>query len=433
MKIRQLLYRSLLLTSIGQIFVCYNKSTCFAETLEEAWALAISTNHSLKAVADMTDSADLLLKSAQAARYPQLSLHGGYTALSESPAMLMYTGAENMQIPMGDDHFYAASAKATLPLYTSGGISHGIKSAEFGSEAAMAEEKNRLRNLKFDVGKSFVHVLLAARGVSSADSHVKSLTAHREIVEDMYDEGFVALNDLLAIRVALANARQQLLTTLDNHTITIAVYNRFLGRSLAGTVALEEPDIVVPNQSLAQLTVNALEERPELVILNHQIDALTEKEDMIYSSYGPQVALSGGYDYQENEYQVHEGSWAMTIGLSVQFDGGVAKYQGGAIGKQREALREQRLELESIIPLQVKDASLSLSNSRKRVEVAREALSGSEENLELTTDRYQEGLAINSEVLDAEALRMLSHVNYDNAVYDVVLASLRLLHAVGIL
>lgn len=156
-----------------------------------------------------------------------------------------------------------------------------------------------------------------------------------------------------------------------------------------------------------------------------------QKKELIYASYGPQLALNGGYEYQENDYQAHEGVWSMTLALSIKFDGGVAKHQGDAIARQQEALLEQQLELESIIPLQVKDAWHSLVNSRKRVEVTAEALAGSIENLQVTTDRYQEGLAINSEVLDAEAQRMLSHVNYDNAVYTVILSALRLRYAIG--
>ncbi len=428
---RHQLHRTLFTALVFWTLACGSVSISLAETLEEAWELAISTNHTLKAADNLTGSAELLHKAAQAARMPQLSLHGGYTVLSESPAMLMNTGPESMQIPLGNEDFYTAQATATLPLYTSGSITHGIKAAEFGWDAALAEKTNTLRNLKLNVAESFVSVLQAKRGLAVAHSHVKSLSAHQKVVKDLYDEGFVPLNDLLSIQVALANARQYLLTTEDRYAIALAAYNRFLGRPLTTTVDLKAPEALLPDKDLEELTHRALDNRPELTILNHRMNSLMQKKDMIYASYGPQLFLNGGYEYQENDYQAHEGVWSMTLGLSIQFDGGVAKYQADAIARQQEALLEQQLEVESIIPLQVKDAWHSLANSRKRVEVTGEALAGSEENLELTTDRYLEGLAINSEVLDAETQRMLSHVNYDNAVYTVILSSLRLRHAMG--
>lgn len=416
---------------VFQAIACTSIAASPAETLEEAWKLAFSASHSLKAADNMSHSARLLHQSAQAAKMPRLSLDGGYTILNESPAMLMTTGPEDMEIPLGNDQFYTARATAIIPLYTSGRISHGIEAAESGWQAALADETNILRHLKLRVAESFVQVLQTRRRVAAAHSHVKSLAAHKALVADLYTEGFVPLNDLLAVEVALANARQRLLTSEDREAIALAAYNRFLGRPLTTIVDLEEPEAILPDHDLEELTRRALENRPEIMLLNHQIKGLVQEKDMVYASYGPQLLLNGGYEVQENDYQAHEGVWSMTIGLSLKFDGGVAKLQGDAIGRQREALLEQRLELESIIPLQVKDAWLTLANSQKRVKVTGEALSASEENLTLTTDRYQEGLALNSEVLDAETLRIVSRVNYDNAVYDVVLASLRLRHAIG--
>ena len=431
MKITPQLHHTILVILIFLIQFCSHASFCFAETLDDAWQLAIDTNHSLRAAGSMIDSAKYLRKAAQAARFPQVSLDVGYTLLNESPASLMNTGPESIQVPLGNDQFYTGRAFTSLPLYTSGSLTHGIKSAEFGLEATMAEQEHMLQNLKFKVAESFVYVLQAKRGVAIAQSHVKSLSAHRGVVEDLYKEGFVPFNDLLSIRVSLANAEQQLLTAMDRYTITVAVYNRFLGRPLATAVNLEDPDVSLVSEKLDELTLMASANRQEIVVLKKQIKSLKQKQDMVYASYGPQVALNGGYEYQENDYQVHEGIWSMTLGVSIKFDGGIAKHQSSALGSQREALLEQLSELESIIPLQVKDAWLNLANSRKRVEVASKALSGGEENLEVTTDRYQEGLATNSEVLDAEALRVISHVNYDNAVYDVVLAAVKLRHSIG--
>ena len=54
-----------------------------------------------------------------------------------------------------------------------------------------------------------------------------------------------------------------------------------------------------------------------------------------------------------------------------------------------------------------------------------------DENLRVTKDRYREGVGTNTEVLDAETLRVRSYTNYYNAVYDAVTAKFRLKYAVG--
>ena len=58
-------------------------------------------------------------------------------------------------------------------------------------------------------------------------------------------------------------------------------------------------------------------------------------------------------------------------------------------------------------------------------------MDSAEENLRLTRDRYNQGLANNTEVLESETLRTRSHSNYFAALYDAELARLRLKRATG--
>ena len=92
---------------------------------------------------------------------------------------------------------------------------------------------------------------------------------------------------------------------------------------------------------------------------------------------------------------------------------------------------EHQSDLKTIIALQVRKVWLDVLESRERAKVTKAALFQAEENLRVAKDRYREGLSTNTEVLDAETLRAKSHSNYDNAVYDFVLAILRLRRAVG--
>jgi outer membrane protein len=96
-----------------------------------------------------------------------------------------------------------------------------------------------------------------------------------------------------------------------------------------------------------------------------------------------------------------------------------------------DALNELRSEAASLIGLQVRQACLDVEETVKRIEVTREAVTQSEENLKVTKDRYREGIGTNTEVLDAESLRIRSYSNYYNAIYDAVMAQIRLKYATG--
>ena len=146
----------------------------------------------------------------------------------------------------------------------------------------------------------------------------------------------------------------------------------------------------------------------------------------------PQVALSGGYGYQENRYQVYPGQWSATLGARWNlFDGGMANHRADAVNHQEAALQERRDDFATVIELQVRQAWLDIQETRKRVEVTQSAIAQAEENLRVNRDRYANGLATNTEVLTAETLRLVSRNNHVNALYDAVLAGLRLKRAAG--
>ena len=56
-----------------------------AETLQQAWDIALDVNHSLKAAWENTAAAEQQLKAAESARLPTLVLEAGYAAIDNTP------------------------------------------------------------------------------------------------------------------------------------------------------------------------------------------------------------------------------------------------------------------------------------------------------------------------------------------------------------
>ena len=66
--------------------LCLAAPAVFAETLEEAWSLALQNDRSLAAVRSEAEAAALEADAARAQRWPTLAVGGRYTWLDESPA-----------------------------------------------------------------------------------------------------------------------------------------------------------------------------------------------------------------------------------------------------------------------------------------------------------------------------------------------------------
>lgn len=403
-----------------------------AESLQQAWDTALAVDRGLKASRESTAAAASLLEAAKSARLPNVALEAGYTALSETPAARAEFFGQSLQMPLAQRDSTAYRAMATLPLYTGGRIERGIDAATAGMEAARLGESADAQNLKLRVADAYVSVLRAGRMLKVTESHVTSLEAHARDVENLHAQGMVAKSDLLSVRVALADANQRKLQVANGLDLARAAYNRLLGRPLDQPVTLDDLSPEATQAQAHDLTERALARRSELAALARQIDAMRHQAAAVRGETAPQVALSGGYGYQENRYQVHQGQWTVTLGAKWNlFDGGVASHRASAVERQAAALTEQRDELASIIALQVRQTWLDVEETRKRLVVTQSAIAQAEENLLVARDRYANGLATHTEVLDAETLRMGSESNHANALFDAALAGLRLKRATG--
>ena len=113
------------------------------------------------------------------------------------------------------------------------------------------------------------------------------------------------------------------------------------------------------------------------------------------------------------------------------FDFGRVRNQARALDEKSLSLMRLRRDAETMISLEVRQKWIDLQTARKRVLVARKTTAQADENLRVARDRYQHQAGTNTEVLDAETLRVQAYTNLYNSTFQAVLAGLRLRRAVG--
>ncbi len=402
-----------------------------AETLQEAWKLAIENNHQIKSAQAQTYAFEQQLFSTQGQRLPELNVSGGYTQLSEIPTAQTQIDGQSAQFPINQSGSGNAQAIVSLPIFTSGRISHQISAAEASLQAAQQNELTTLQTIKMQVAQAYIAVLRAESALKVAQSHVDSLAAHAQDVNNLYTQGMVARNDVLFANVELANARQRTVQANNRLDIVRSNYNQLLDKPLSRTVTLVAEFPKMPAEDLTTLSNLALKHRSELAVLSQQIKSLEQQAISAKAGLLPQLAVNGGYQFQENRYQVFEGMWMVNVGMQWKLFDGSTRHNSDAITRQATALKEQRDNLRSQITLQVRRAWLDVEETRKRIEVTQSAIAQAEENLKVTIDRYQQGLSTQTDVLKAEDLRTTTHDNFNNAHYDHSLAILRLQRSIG--
>jgi outer membrane protein TolC len=252
----------------------------------------------------------------------------------------------------------------------------------------------------------------------------------------MFERELVPKNELLAVQVALADARQNELRAANAAEVALAAYNRWLGAPLDRPVELSDT-LAVPIEAdagLAALVEQARSRRTELAVLDAQAEAYGQLARTERARVLPQVALSGGYQYLDNQFLDDDTVGMAGIGVQwAMFDGGQSRKRAAALERNRRASEQQRADAAGQIELQVRQAYLGIAEARQRIALTEQAAEQAEENLRIARERYTAGLDTQTQLLQAETLRVQALRNRDDAKFDAGLAQLRLARAVGAL
>ena len=213
-------------------------------------------------------------------------------------------------------------------------------------------------------------------------------------------------------------------------------YNRRVGEPLTRAADLDET-LPVPADLPSdpdELVKAAVEKRSELKVLDEQATAYGQLAKTERARVLPQLSLTGAYNYLENTFLDDEDFASVGVGVQwAVFDGGQARKRAAALDRSRRATEQQRADVESLIALQVRQSWLDVDETRQRIQVTAGAVDQAEENLRIARERYGAGLGTQTQLLEAESLRVQALRNRDNAVLDAGLAKLRLARAVGAL
>lgn len=373
--------------------------------------------------------ADTLI--ARSKTLPEMNASWGYTSLAHQPAAIF--GPQS--VPMSERNFLFYSLNIQQTLY------------DFQKSASRYEASKKMLNIKkldaarirnlvaIDFVIAYLELLEAENMLKVSEKEVEMLQSHLRDANSLYEEGVITKNDLLQAEVKISDARQRLLTFRNLRAVTASRLNSILVRPLNADMQVEDLR-EISSQSVEMDREKAWEiaerQRPEIQIIAETMKALDLEKTARKAEYFPRLYLKGGYDYTENRYQVHEGNWAVTLGMGINlFQGGATRAELMKIDSQRLKLVEEKNKLMDDIRLEVEKYLLDVNTARERFAVTRGAVGQAEENLRINRVKYEAGAGTATEVLDAVALLRVAETNNYKSVYDLKKAEAAVLYATG--
>jgi outer membrane protein TolC len=295
-------------------------------------------------------------------------------------------------------------------LFTGGKLSAGIKQARLQLANAREDELQVKQQLTCDVKQAYYQMWLAMQKLTVAQAAYDNMEKHFHNVEKKYQEGLVPRIELLQAEVNWRKLKPDVIAAQNEIASCRSNLALLIGKQDGRELAIEGDSWlqITPQPSTVTFTdalAIAYRERPELRRMQNNIELAKAGVVIARAGYYPTLTLSDTYEnnkYDPSSYGSSE-IWVLKLDLSGTLFNGFATQAKVAAAKaalQKQLSNEQQLKNE--IRLKLERVFQSLEESIETIEVNRVTRDLAVESLRLTQIKRDEGLATNTDLLDAQ-------------------------------
>ncbi|UOU96962.1 TolC family protein [Chryseobacterium daecheongense] len=408
-------------------------------TLDEAVHMGIQNSKNLKIDAAKIEEATADLLDAKNKQLPDLKLSGSYMRLTNAKVDLKFLGESGsgngeMSAPKS---VFLGQASLSMPLYAGGRIKYGIESAKYLVEAAKLSTENDKTAIAYNVAQAYNNLFKASQSIKVLEENLTASVKRDETFLKLENNGVIARNDRLKANLQTSNIELQLLEAKNNYNIANINMDLLLG--LPETTELEvDPNYIDEIQDAKPVSYylnEAQQNRKDLLALDQQRKAAALGTKAAKAENYPTVALTGGYIAADAPKFITIYN-AVNVGVGVSYNLANLWKQNSALKQSRA--REMQLDatnelLNDNIKLEVNKEYQNADYSKQRIAVFEKSAVQANENYRITKNKFDNGLATMTELLDADAAQISANVGVINAKADAALAYRKLLQTTGTL
>jgi outer membrane protein TolC len=322
---------------------------------------------------------------------------------------------------------FTTKVEVEQPLVNVDGFFRRRAASDAARAAALAEQRTQ-EVIAFRVKKGYFGLVLAERRLGVIDSALTAARANRRQAEALYDEGVINRADVLAARVRVSE--------LESRRTRIRANRRTAADRLRVLLGLSDAAHVQPTDSLQRqravldtVDVRRLNRtRSDMRALRARADAAQAQVRAAWTAFLPSLNARGSYAWNGDSVFGTEGE-GYTVGAALTWDVFSGFEQIGSAQEAEARLQQSRIRIEQQAlhnQAAVAEALREVRAARQQIAQTQTAVDQAEESLRIRSDRYAEGLARTTDVLQAEATLAERRLAYLQALYDHNLAVYRL-------
>jgi len=415
---------------LGLVFLSASHLFIFADSssmnlnLEKSIQIALENNIGYKITGSMVNLSQAQVKEAEGAKKINMKLQGGYLQMSETPDEEDIAAGDYSDLFALGQGVPIISISTTKILYSGGQIESLIDQAEANKQISLNDLEKEKQEIIYKVTEAYYQVL-QTEGIKRVSTQaVKQMQAHLESSEALLKEGMIAPIDLNQIKSQLFNLEHNQIKAENGYKLTMYNLNSIMGIDLSTELLLENNLSYEPCEiNLEDALVQAGENRMEMMNILQQRRIMEEMIIVAKSNRKPKVILSAESGIA--------GWQARIVAEYSLLDGGVNKAKIEQAEINLAQVDQSEKQLKQLIEFEVRSAYLNMKEAEKLIKVAEEGIKNSQESFRIAQVKYNEGIATNTEVIDAQSTLIEAETNHLNALYDYNINRAALVKAMG--
>ena len=410
-------------------------------TLEECLKLGIENNLSLEGSRNEMRKAKHLLSENRAKLWPQISAVAGFNDNFNPPVSVTDGSAYGNLYNVTKTLQYNASAglQLQMPLYNQT-VYTAVDIARTLNELNRLSYEKAREDLMMQISKMYYLGQNTMEQLTLIQENMVRLRELRDITLAFFDNGMAMEVDVKRVNINLENQQVQ----YDNAKSMLAQQLNLL-KYVMDYPAEEEITLTpVDTERMQSASLTGLRsDLYELQLLQSQEKLAGQQKDLIRQGYLPSLTLTGSWMYSaytdKARHWFHSGPsnhWYPSTGLGITlrvpiFDGFDKRAR---IRKAQIDQENAKLNYENTLKnmqTQYLNATNELMNNQRNFKKQKDNYLLAEDVYQVTTDRYREGIASMTEVLQDEMRMSEAQNNYLSAHYNYQVANLALLKLTG--
>jgi outer membrane protein TolC len=318
---------------------------------------------------------------------------------------------------------FATEFQATMPLFTGGKLRAARRGAGEMVAAADGMQAHTEAAIALETAKAYMNVLLAADFVALTRRARETTAKHVKQAQDYFDAGMLVESDLLQAQAQLAHMDENLITAENNLQLARSGLDRVMGIDQGRVFELDGQlaDLPAAHVPLDSALAQAFATRHDVAAMDAKTAAMQADVSRARGDYWPAVGVMAKYALNDDKlFGAHGDSYTLMGMVSwTPWNWGQTQGRVGRAFQQHAAAVESARSYHQQVEFEVRQAWQAVAEAEARAAAAQRATTAAERAMTILEDRFSQGIARLTELLDAETLAHEARVRHVQARFDL--------------